>query len=188
MLKLALRSDELGQPIHLQTTDLPSLVHEVVEELDPFLRARRQTINLSLVPELGSAEIDAAKISDALMNLLINAVKFTPDGGVIGLAGTPDGPERVKFEVADQGMGIDPSTRPYMFEPFFTGFDTMHHSSGEFEYGKRGMGLGLCLVKRFVELHGGEVVVQCVPGEGSRFAFTLPRRPPIVPPLKAQAG
>ena len=54
-------------------------------------------------------------------------------------------------------MGIDPAVRPFLFEPFFTGFDTMHHSSGEFEYGKRGIGLGLSLVKRFVELHGGDV-------------------------------
>jgi signal transduction histidine kinase len=52
----------------------------------------------------------------------------------------------------------------------------MHHSSGEYQYGKRGMGLGLCLVKAFVEMHGGSVDVETAPGRGSCFSFTLPRR------------
>jgi signal transduction histidine kinase len=63
-----------------------------------------------------------------------------------------------------------------VFEPFFTGYDTMHHSSGDYQYGKRGIGLGLCLVKSFVELHGGRVECASSPGEGTTFAFTLPRR------------
>ena len=82
----------------------------------------------------------------------------------------------MRFRVADPGVGIDPSDRRYLFEPFFTGFDTKHHSSGEYQFCKRGIGLGLCLVKTFVTLHGGSVEVSSAPGEGSTFAFTLPRR------------
>jgi signal transduction histidine kinase len=178
MLKLA-RSDEVTRPLDLRTTELEPLVRDAVTELGPFLRARRQRVEPALDPDLGAAEVDPGKVGDVLTNLLINAIKFTPDGGVIRIAAGPEGPDRVRFEVVDQGVGIDPATRPYVFEPFFTGFDTMHHSSGEFEFCKRGMGLGLCLVKRFVELHGGQVDVRSAPGAGSTFAFTLPRHPTL---------
>lgn len=177
MLKLA-RSDDLTRPLDLHPTELEPLVRGVVTELGPFLRARGQEVELAFDADLGSAVLDPGKIADALTNLVINAIKFTPDGGVIRVAARPEGAESVRFEVADQGAGIDPVTRPYVFEPFFTGFDTMHHSSGEFEFGKRGIGLGLCLVKRFVALHGGEVDLSSAPGAGSTFSFTLPRQPP----------
>src|SRR5207302_11518297 len=91
-------------------------------------------------------------------------------------AARPEGTQQVRFEVADPGVGIGPDDRSHLFEPFFTGFDTMHHSSGEYQFCKRGMGLGLCLVKTFVELHGGTVEVASTPGAGSTFAFVLPRR------------
>ena len=64
------------------------------------------------------------------------------------VAAAADGPDRVRFAVTDQGHGHRPGDRPHLFEPFFTGFDTMHHSSGDYQFGKRGIGLGLCLVKR----------------------------------------
>ncbi len=118
MLKLA-RSDELAQPLHRQETDLSRLIQNVVDDLGPFLRARRQTLDVSLHPELGTAEIDPAKIADALMNLLINAVKFTPDDGVIRLSAAPQGSDHVVFEVVDQGVGIDPSTRSLCFRAVF---------------------------------------------------------------------
>ena len=88
--------------------------------------------------------------------------------------------------MTDRGLGIAPADCSHLFEPFFTGNDTMHHSSGDYQYGKRGMGLGLCLVKTFVELHGGTVAVDTEPGRGSTFAFTLPRR--HAPGLAARAG
>ena len=89
----------------------------------------------------------------------------------------PTGPDRVRFEVADQGVGIDPAAPAHLFEPFFTGFDTMHHSSGEFQYGKRGIGLGLCLVKTFVELHGGAVDVRAPRAGLDLRLHPAPRRP-----------
>jgi signal transduction histidine kinase len=172
----------------LRPTELEPLVHDAVTQMAPFLKARRQRVELDLDPGLGEAEVDAAKIADVLTNLLVNAIKFTPDGGTIRVSAEPDGLDDVRFEVADQGVGIDPATRPYVFEPFFTGFDTMHHSSGEFEFCKRGIGLGLCLVKRFVELHGGAVEVRSTPGAGSTFHFRLPRHPKGAEVLNARAG
>ncbi len=79
------------------------------------------------------------------------------------------------MSVRDLGQGVAPADMSHLFEPFFTGFDTLRHSSGDYQFGKRGIGLGLWLVKSFVELHGGRVEVASTPGAGSTFAFVLPR-------------
>jgi signal transduction histidine kinase len=113
-----------------------------------------------------------------ITNLIINAIKFTPDGGRVTVAAAPDGPDAVTIAVSDTGIGISPDEQAHLFEPFFTGYDTMRHSSGRFEFGKRGIGLGLSLVKRYVELHGGAIDVESAQGAGSTFRIRLPRRSP----------
>lgn len=175
MLKL-IRTGQFGHTLSPRMTELGPLLNSVLADLAPYLAARKQTVHLSADPALGMAEVDPAKIADILINLLINAIKFTPDGGTILITAAPEGSDRVRFAVSDPGIGITPADRTHLFEPFFTGFDTMHHSSGDYQFCKRGLGLGLCLVKTFVELHGGTVEVASVPGEGSTFAFVLPRR------------
>jgi len=187
MLKLV-RTEETAHPLDLQRTELEPLLRGVVAEMSPFLRARGQRVELTFDPKLGEATLDPSKISDVLTNLLINAIKFSPDAGTVRVSAGPAGPDRVRIEVADQGVGIAADARPHVFEPFFTGFDTMHHSSGEFEFCKRGIGLGLCLVKRFVELHGGSVELASEPGVGTTFVVTLPRHPPQYVPFSARAG
>ena len=133
-------------------------------------------MQIELDPGLGVADVDRQKLSDIVTNLMVNAIKFTPDGGTVRLVAGPDGPDWIEVRVVDQGLGIEPAERRHLFEPFFTGFDTMHHSSGEYQFCKKGMGLGLCLVKMFVEIHGGTVDYAADPKGGSTFAFTLPRR------------
>jgi signal transduction histidine kinase len=108
------------------------------------------------------------------VQLLMNAIKFTPNGGTIRLsaARTPTG--RMFLAVTDTGMGIDPESQQRIFEPFFTRFDVSRHSSGTFEYDKRGLGLGLSVAKAFVEMHGGEIHVASKLGEGTTFTIDLP--------------
>jgi signal transduction histidine kinase len=171
-----IRSDDPAATIERTEVDLAALVRDVVSDLSPFLAARKQTVDLRLAPDLGTIEADPAKLADILTNLVGNAIKFTPDGDAITLTGRGDGPDRVRFAITDRGKGIRPEDQPHVFEPFFTGYDTMHHSSGDYQYGKRGIGLGLCLVKSFVELHGGRVECDSSPEAGTTFAFTLPRR------------
>ncbi len=181
MFKL-IRADEFGQTLDLKLTALEPLVRQVVDELQPFLEVRAQALHLDLAPDLGSADVDPAKLADILTNLFVNAIKFTPDGGTIRILAHSEGEggERVRFQVADEGVGIQAADRPHLFQPFFTGFDTMHHSSGDFQFCKRGIGLGLCLVKTFVELHGGKVDFDSAPGQGTIFEFTSPRRSPLL--------
>jgi signal transduction histidine kinase len=177
MIKL-LRTDAFDHTLDVQLTEIEPLVRSTVGELQPFLESRRQSVDIRMEPGLGSAEVDRSKLGDILMNLIINAIKFTPDGGRICVVAESDGPDRVRFLVSDPGVGIQPDDRGHLFEPFFTGYDVMHHSSGDHQFCRRGIGLGLCLVKTFVELHGGTVDVSSTPGCGSIFAVTLPRRAP----------
>lgn len=185
MLKL-LRADRFDEPLVLRSTDLDPLIRHVVNQVQPFLEARHQTVQIEVAPGLGTAEIDPAKVGDVLTNLLVNAIKFTADGGEITILANPEGEDFVRIRVKDHGVGIELADRAHLFEPFFTGYDTMHHSSGEYQFCKKGIGLGLCLVKTFVELHGGSVDFQGTEEHGSTFGITLPRhpprrRPPILP-------
>ncbi len=129
-------------------------------------RATRHGITLStIVPDdLPSIEADERKVKQILYNLLSNAVKFTPDGGRIEVrAGVEDG--IVRIDVTDTGIGIAPEDQGKVFEEF--------QQVGR-ERSREGTGLGLTLTKRFVELHGGRIWVESVPGTGSTFTFTLP--------------
>ena len=110
-----------------------------------------------------------------MLNLLTNAIKFTPDGGTIRLSARGEGAD-VAVEVRDRGIGLEPRALAHLFQPFFTEFDPSRHSSGDFGFGKRGLGLGLSLVKAFVELHGGRVAAQSTLGQGTTVTMTLPRR------------
>ncbi len=175
MLKL-LKTGQMTPDLASVAAPLEPLIRLAVAGLQPFLEARKQTVEFAIADDLGEVEVDPPKISDVVANLVVNAIKFTPDGGTIRVAASAFGDSSVRVQVSDYGIGIDPSDRTHLFEPFFTGNDTMHHSSGEYQFCKKGMGLGLCLVKAFVELHGGSISVETAPGKGSTFSFTLPRR------------
>ena len=146
---------------------------EAADDIRPFVEQRRQHLILDLVPDLGMIDVEAGKIRACLNHLLINAIKFTPDGGTIEVIGRRNA-EMVCLQVRDNGMGIDPANLPHIFEPFFTELDVSRHSSGQFEFGRRGLGLGLSLVRAFVRMHGGSVDVASTTGQGTTFTLTLP--------------
>lgn len=159
------------------SVDLVDLLEGAAEQVIPFVHARSQRLECRLDPHLGRFELDPDKVRDAVVNLLTNAIKFTPDGGLIELVLEPDGADGASIRVIDHGVGIEPRALPRLFEPFFTEFDPTYHSSGDFGFQKRGLGLGLSLVKKFVELHGGQVSAASAPGRGTTIRVTLPRRP-----------
>jgi signal transduction histidine kinase len=176
MLKLV-RNREFSQSLETQPVELGPLVRQAIDELAPYLELRSQAVSVSIEPDVGPLEVDPSKISDVLTNLLANAVKFTPDGGTIRveIRAEPAAGDWVRVSIRDQGAGVSLDDQQHLFEPFFTGFDTLRHSSGDYQFGKRGIGLGLWLVKTFVELHGGRVEALSTPGVGSTFWFLLPR-------------
>ena len=75
----------------------------------------------------------------------------------------------------DRGVGLDPQALQHLFQPFFTQLDPSRHSSGDFGFCKRGLGLGLTIAKRFVEMHGGRIAADCREGGGTRITVRLPR-------------
>lgn len=179
MLKLV-RSGDFGRPLDRQAVEMAPLLYRAIDEIRPYLELRGQAVDVMLDPGLPPVAVDPDKIADALVNLLANAVKFTPDGGTIRVevAAEPGLPEWIRVSVSDEGPGVPVADQQYLFEPFFTGFDTLRHSSGEYQFGKRGLGLGLWLVRTFVEMHGGKVEVASRHGRGSTFSFVLPCQDP----------
>ena len=133
-------------------------------------RAQRHGIQLGLEVDEQLAELtgDERKFKQIMLNLLSNAVKFTPDGGRVDVV-AKNGAGSVEIAVRDTGIGIAPEDQAVVFEEFRqVGRDRMRKAEGT--------GLGLALTKRFVELHGGVIRLESIPGKGSTFSFTLPLR------------
>jgi signal transduction histidine kinase len=158
----------------LTSVDIAALLTEAVDDVRPFIELRKQKIVQNWPTDLGATQADHPKLRDSLNELLINAVKFTPDGGTITLASQRTKDSGIEISVTDTGSGLDADSQKRLFEPFFTGYDVSHHSSGIYEFGRKGIGLGLSTVKAFVELHGGTVAGSSGPGGGSTFTIRLP--------------
>jgi len=119
----------------------------------------------SVEERLGEIRGDERKVKQVLLNLLSNALKFTPEGGrVVVRAGMVDGVAEIS--VTDTGVGIAPEDQEAVFEEF--------RQVGTSAAKQEGTGLGLALCRRFVELHGGRIRVQSEVGGGSTFTFTIP--------------
>ena len=132
---------------------------------------KQQLVDFSITPSDIHVRGDARRLKQMLVNLLSNAIKFTPEKGSLGLDVRADQSEQtVRLAVWDRGIGIDPENLKKLFQPF-----VQLESSLARQY--EGTGLGLSLVQRMAELHGGSVEVESAPGEGSRFTILLPWPP-----------
>ncbi len=131
-------------------------------------RAQSHGIKLALevAPELDTVVADERKLKQVVVNLLANAVKFTPDGGTVSIRAARDNGQ-VRLSVHDTGIGIAAEDQQRIFEEF-------QQASHQGERSREGTGLGLTLTKRMVELHGGTITVQSAPGKGSTFTVALP--------------
>jgi GAF domain-containing protein len=132
-------------------------------------RAQRREIALGchIAPEIGTIHADERKVKQVLLNLLSNALKFTPEGGQVDVRARVAG-GFAQLSVTDTGVGIAPADQEAVFEEF--------RQVGASSKKAEGTGLGLAISRKFVELHGGTIGVTSVPGRGSTFTFTLPLR------------
>ncbi|MBI5256981.1 MAG: response regulator [Burkholderiales bacterium] len=176
------------QPEPLQ---LAPLVHGLCGVLQAEAARKQITLHTELDPAVDDLVLDPARLKQMLYNYLSNAIKFTPDGGQVILRARPEGPQALRIEVEDTGIGIAAEDLDRLFQPFqqlHSGLDKRH----------TGTGLGLVLTRRLAELHGGSAGVHSTPGVGSVFHLLLPRRagaeagplaaPPAPAPAVAEAG
>jgi signal transduction histidine kinase len=158
--------------MELEPSDFP--LPDAIANTMTLVRERAQRREVALVasidPRLGRFRADERKLKQILLNLLTNAIKFTPDGGRVEVAARPhDG--GVEIAVSDTGVGIAPEDQEAVFEEF--------RQVGAASRKVEGTGLGLAITRKFVELHGGRIWVKSQPGQGSRFTFTLPGEPAV---------
>jgi signal transduction histidine kinase len=168
------RLEEKLLRLTLSPTDLPAVAREVISELAPFIERRRQRVTVDAAGPVAPLAADGEKLRVVLVNLIGNAIKFTPDGGHIrvSLAGEATG---LSLVVEDSGIGLDSTEIPRIFDKFYTGPEPMHHTSGTYQFKAGGAGLGLAIAKGYVEAHGGRIWAESDgPGKGSRFHVTIP--------------
>lgn len=148
---------------------LPVLVGEITDILEATATRAGVIMRTDLDPAAGDMLADPARLKQVLYNYLSNAIKFTPDGGLVTLRTRAEGPDQIRLEVEDSGIGIAPADLARLFVEF------QQLDSG---YTKRhqGTGLGLSLTRRLVEAQGGSVGVRSTLGVGSVFHAILPRR------------
>lgn len=152
--------------------DLDALARRLVEELGPGLEMHVLSYEGPATPAW--IEGDALRLEQALHNLLMNAVKYSPLGGKIQMQVTTN-PQEVCVSVADEGIGIQLDAQKTLFTRFY-------RAPNARAAGISGVGIGLNVVKEIVTLHGGRVAVESTEGVGSTFTLCFPRREPAAPP------
>lgn len=155
--------------VHYTYGDLAMLLRAVASQFE-VLAAERRIRFLVDAPRFLSAQFDAEKTERVFLNLLGNAFKFTPDGGVVRCQLTGKG-ETARLLVADSGPGVPPEQRDMVFEAFRQGDEGLARRYG-------GSGLGLAIVKEFVTLHRGRIAVETAAEGGAQFEVTMPMRAP----------
>lgn len=165
---LSVSSMELGSlALNKQVTDLTRMLNEVVAKVRPQIADKQQALEVVLPEKLPEPELDKDKIAAMLVNLLGNAVKYTPPGGRVTFrVNVTD--RFIEIDVEDTGVGIAAEELPKVFDKFFRSQDPRVQA-------ETGTGLGLALAHEVVRLHGGQITVESEINRGSTFSVLLPR-------------
>jgi signal transduction histidine kinase len=171
--------------IHRTPVDTATLIKEVSDDLKKSVQERKQTLTIDL-PPLPMIKADPNLLTKLFQHLLTNAIKFTPNNGVITVSANPKPTNNselpnggVEIIVSDTGVGVDPASREIIFSKFYQPGDLAKHSTSKTRFKGSGAGLGLALSKGIVEVHGGRIWVESagydeVNFPGSKFHVLLP--------------
>jgi signal transduction histidine kinase len=153
--------------LELLPLELGELLQEVVKLLEAKAADQKVTLNLTVPPDLPPIRADRRSLEEVFINLVSNAINYSPDGGAVTISGFSHG-EYLEVRVADTGIGIEPEEIPKIFDKFYR---VKHPRTRQII----GTGLGLALVKGIVDAHRGTVEVESRLGMGSTFRVFLPR-------------
>jgi heavy metal sensor kinase len=168
LLTLA-RADEGRAELHREAVDLREIIEEAGETGELLAEHAGVGMEIRLPPEPLVVSVDRSRVRQLALNLIENAVKYTPSGGQVSVElGSNDG--RAVFTVADTGIGIAPGDLSHVFDRFWRA-DSARTRTSE----RAGTGLGLAICKWIAEAHGGTIDVQSRPGRGTTFTVDLPR-------------
>ncbi len=161
--------------LHREPVEVRDLLLGVATEMEPLAAERGLALTLSVGPALPRLETDPTQVRQVIVNLVGNAIKFTPQGGIqlrarqATAVGVPGPGAWVEVQVADSGIGIAPADQARVFDEFE---QVNPGARGASE--SRGVGLGLPISRRLARHLGGDVTLASVPGEGSVFSLWLP--------------
>jgi signal transduction histidine kinase len=153
-------------PLQLTRFTLPELIAEVLAEMEPIIARSKLTVSTQVSPKIGPIRSDRQKTKQIVLNLLSNALKFTPKGSVTIRVERGDGQKTVAIAVADTGIGISPADREKIFEDFRQVDSTVARPYG-------GTGLGLSICRRLARMLGGRIDLESEPGRGSVFTLVV---------------
>ena len=163
------RLEESGVSLHIRPVLVADIVAGAIQKMRPQFEAKDIALTVALPPGLPGVLADHDRMQQVLLNLLDNALHYTPPGGAVCIEATETG-AAVRIAVIDNGIGIAPEHLPHVFTRFYRVDKSRSRAAG-------GAGIGLTIARRLTEAHGGTIAVESTPGRGSRFAVTLPAAP-----------
>jgi signal transduction histidine kinase/DNA-binding response OmpR family regulator len=177
---LDLSKIEAGQmELRVQTVSIAAVADQVCETVEPLAAQKKIRLETD-VNGAGEIEADAGKFKQMLLNLVSNAIKFTPDGGLVTISGKRMA-DAAEIAVSDTGIGIARSDQSRIFNEF-------QQVDAGIDRQQQGTGLGLTLTRRFARLHGGDVRVDSEPGKGSVFTIHMPLIATTQPAAESSSG
>ena len=161
------RIEDGRKTYRFEETDIEQLATETVQLMMPHASEKKITIVTDFHPPEKDPSIDPMEIQQALINLIDNAIKYSPEAESITVGLSNDPPEKFQLWVQDQGPGIEHDEQQKIFQRFY-------RIGSELERETQGVGIGLAIVRHTAEAHGGAIIVKSAPGKGSRFTLELP--------------